>query len=345
MRKLEIEERRHLEILVKETKDFNERMRICVILAYDKGHCPEDIADILRISRSSVYGYLVDYEKSGKISNDPHEGKPCKLNQEQEEELKAYLAEVTYRSAKEICAYVKEKYGIEYTVEGMTNWLRRNDFVYKKPKQIPGKIDPEKQEAFIKKYEELKDALKPGEQILFMDAVHPEYQSQLAYGWILKGKTKTLGTTTKQERVHFVGAIELKNLNIIAKEYETVNSSHMIDFLKNLEDNVEATKIHVICDNGRANRNREVQAYVQKSTKLEIHYLPPYSPNLNPIERLWKVLHEEVTYNKVYRKFGDFAKAVRIFFSEGVSQLNQLLRRRINDNFQRIYPSPVQTSI
>lgn len=345
MKKLELAQRKRLEAIVKETKDVNERVRICVILAFDEGYSHEAITNILKISKSSVYDYLNEYEKSEKTHNNPHEGKPCKLNQMQEHELKSYLVGVTYKRAKGVCAYVKEKYGVEYTIAGMTNWLIRNGFVYKKPKQIPGKIDPEKQEAFIRKYEELKNTSTKGEEILFVDEVHPEYQSQRAYGWILKGETKTLGTTAKQERVHFIGAIELKNMKVIAKEYETVDASAMTDFLKFLEDEAKATKIHLICDNSRVHRNREVEEYVKHSKKLEIHYLPPYSPNLNPIERLWKVLHEEVTYNKFYGKFADFTTAVRDFFKKGVSQLTQILRRRINDSFQRIYPNPVQTSI
>ena len=113
MKKLEFAERNRLEAVVKETKNVNERVRICVVLAFDEGYTHEAITDILKISKSSVYDYLNEYEKSEKIHNDPHEGKPCKLNETQESELKAHLAEVTYKNAKCICAYVKETYGIE----------------------------------------------------------------------------------------------------------------------------------------------------------------------------------------------------------------------------------------
>lgn len=345
MKNLSAEDRSKLEGVVKATKDVNERNRICVILASDAGYSAEEIADILKISRSSVYGYLSDYEREEKTRNEPHEGKPCKLSQEQETELKAYLANVTYKSAKHVCAYVEEKYGISYTVAGMTDWLIRNGFVYKKPMKIPVKLDPEKQEAFIKQYHELKENLEEEEKILFMDSTHPEYQSQSAYGWILKGEVKTLATTAKQERVHFLGAVELNETEIITQEYETVNAESVIDFLKRLEQKVDAKTIHVICDNGKANRNKAVQEYLRNSQKIQIHYLPPYSPNLNPIERVWKLMKEEVTYNKVYKQFKDFSAAIRNFFSREIYHLRGVLRRRINDNFQNIPINPVQTSI
>lgn len=134
-------------------------------------------------------------------------------------------------------------------------------------------------------------------------------------------------------------------MEVITQEYETVNADTTVDFLKRLEERIPATKIHLICDNATSNRNKKVEEYVKNSKLIEIHYLPPYSPNLNSIERLWRVMREKVTYNKVYKQFKEFSRAIREFFYEEVNQLKQLLRRRINDNFQKIRINPLQTSI
>jgi transposase len=66
---------------------------------------------------------------------------------------------------KDICAYVKEKHGITYSRSGMTDWLKEHGFVYKKPKKVPGKLNPQQQEGFIEAYQELKKDLKPNEEI------------------------------------------------------------------------------------------------------------------------------------------------------------------------------------
>lgn len=71
--------------------------------------------------------------------------------------------------------------------------------------------------------------------------------------------------------------------------------------------------------------------------RIEIHYLPPYSPNLNPIERLWKIMHEEVTYNRYYQKFSDFTEAIQHFFRH-IGKKKSLLADRITDNFQKLEP-------
>jgi len=65
----------------------------------------------------------------------------------------------------------------------------------------------------------------------------------------------------------------------------------------------------MFCDNARYYRNKLVREYLVKS-KIEMHFLPSYSPNLNPIERLWKFMYERILYNKYYEKFSEFKEAV-----------------------------------
>lgn len=72
-----------------------------------------------------------------------------------------------------------------------------------------------------------------------------------------------------------------------------------------------------------------------KGTKITPHYLPPYYPNLNPIERLWKLMHEHATYNRYYPKFSDFTEAILGLF-DNIGLYLDIMRCRINDNFQRL---------
>ncbi len=90
-------------------------------------------------------------------------------------------------------------------------------------------------------------------------------------------------------------------------------SYYQITFFKALEECSKATTIHIICDNGRSNKNKKVDEHLETS-RIKVHYLSPYSPNLNPIERLWKVLREKKTYSKCYEKFVDFKIEIRNFF-------------------------------
>ena len=324
-----------LERRARQTKDKHEHTRLCVVLARSEGMSHELIAQAHRISVQSVYRYLAEYETEKKTQHDPRGGSQSKLSELEAKELHDHLQKTTYLQSKEICRHVKAKYRIDYTVSGMTFWLKAQGFIYKEPIKIPGKLDPEKQGIFIQAYEGLKASLKEDEEIYFMDAVHPEFQSKAVCGWIKKGEVKTLPTTSAQYRMHFIGALTLKKMELFVREYETVDAESMITFFAAMEESSKATVIHVICDNGRSNKNKKLEEYL-KTSRIKIHYLPPYSPNLNPIERLWKVLREKKTYNKCYEKFADFKEEVRRFFFEDIPKIKKELTTRITDNFQCI---------
>ena len=101
----------------------------------------------------------------------------------------------------------------------------------------------------------------------------------------------------------------------------------------------EASTLHVILDQAGYHRSQETQNAAQEKG-IMLHYLPPYSPNLNPIERLWKVMHEQVRNNVFFASAKAFRSALARFFEEKIPIIKNILRNRINDNFQTIKPVP-----
>ena len=92
-----------------------------------------------------------------------------------------------------------------------------------------------------------------------------------------------------------------------------------------------ATWIYVICDNARYYRSKAVQAYL-KTSRIKLVFLPPYAPNLNLIERLWKFFKKQVLYNRYYETFAEFKAACEAFFSNP-SQYEGQLRSLLTENF------------
>lgn len=344
MEKLTNQQKQELRKAVKQTRDVCERLRLCVILGYDNGDSIDQLASTLQISRRTVYSYLEQFHKSGKTKNDPQGGSEPKLNKEQEKELVEHLSTTTYLKAKDICAYIEKTYGISYKTDGMRQWLKIRGFVFKKPKKIPGKLDPQQQETFITEYNDLKENLNPGDVICFMDAVHPEYQSQAGYGWMKRNEQKTLQSTGKQVRLHLAGAICLTTMQLWTEEYETVDRDATIDFLKKLESSLEGGTIHLMLDNARANKNKKMNEFL-KTSRIKVHYLPPYSPNLNPIERVWKLMRESKIYNRYYESAAVFFKEIKSFFTEEIPRMTDVLAKRINDNFQVININPIRLAV
>ena len=73
-----------------------------------------------------------------------------------------------------------------------------------------------------------------------------------------------------------------------------------------------------------------------KNLNITLHTLPPYSPNLNPIERLWKIMNEHVRNNHYFATAKEFRQKIEHFFSDTLPAMGSSLNSRINDNFQRL---------
>lgn len=234
---------------------------------------------------------------------------------------------------------------VSYTVPGMRSWLQRHGFSYKKPAVVPGKASKEQQEAWLAEYEKLRLGLPEDETICFTDGVHPTHNVQPACGWIKKGVRKEIPTNTGRKRLNLSGAIDVVSHKIVIQEDETLNAESTIRFFQTLENAYPSkVTVHVFCDNAPYYRNKAVRQHLETS-KIVLHFLPPYSPNLNPIERLWKWLKERVIYNTYYEYFEEFKDAVFGFFdilssADAESTLGQSLKSRIRDKFR-----PIQTPL
>lgn len=224
----------------------------------------------------------------------------------------------------------------------MTKWLHANGFSYKKPHAVPAKANKEQQAKFIEYYNELKEKAGNKEPIYFVDSIHPQHQTHLTYGWILKGEQKLIPTTGRQRRLNFVGGICLNGHRIVYQQAEKVDADSIAGFLAHLrKSNPGEYRIHIILDNAGYHCDKLVKEFAQ-NLAIELHYLPPYSPNLNLIERLWKIMHEMVSYNKYYESFSDVTEATLNFF-KNIGRHKKLLKSRITDNFQILH-SPLFAS-
>ena len=339
------EERSALQKRHKKERDGRIRDRIKAVLLRDKGWTWMQISEALLLSEEILRKHVKDYQLSQKLKPD-NGGSKEKLSFEQSQELIAHLYNHTYLYTKDIAAYVASTYKITYSVSGMCYWLQRNNFSYKKPSLVPGKANKEHQEIWISEYFKLKQNLKKDETICFIDGVHPTHNTQLSHGWIRKGYRKEICSNTGRQRLNISGAVDLMEGKLHFQEDVMLNAQATIAFLKKVALAYPTKrKIHIFFDNARYYKNKAVRNYLNGS-KIQAHFLPPYSPNLNPIERLWKWMKERVLYNTYYKEFDDF-KAAIFGFLESISRLDplsdfgQAFSSRVRDRFRAIEaPAP-----
>jgi len=331
---LKPEEREQLLARHRKEREKHTCDRIKAVLAYDDGYSYSEIARILLLDDATIKRHIDGYLHHQKLSIE-NGGSVSKLTEEEAQKLLSHLNEIIYLYVKDICLYVEKTYKKVYSISGMRKWLLKNDFGYKKPHGVPAKADKLKQEAFIETYTALKAASKVDEPIYFGDSVHPQHQTQAAYGWIKKGVRKAVKMTACQKRVNIIGSINVATHQVVYQQADWVNFDSLKTFTIHLcAANPQAKTIHLVLDNAGYHKSKEFTEFI-KTTKIKIHYLPPYSPNLNPIERLWKVMREQVMYNQYYQKFSEFTKSLLNFF-ENIDAHKAILKTRITDNFQRL---------
>lgn len=313
--------------------------RLKAILFLDKGYSCVQVAELLLLDDDTVRKYRNTYLKQGAESllSDNNKGRKSFLSINQLEKLEKHITEYTYMDSKGIVAWIEEHFNIHYTTTGINALLKRLGFVYKKPVLTPCKANVEKQEAFVAQYEELKENLEEQDQIYFMDGVHPQHNTIASHGWIKKGTVKNLKTNNGRKRTNINGALNLKTKELFYLEDQRINSQTMIALLKIILQAQKQGKIYIVLDNARYYHSLIVKDFLKEHPRIILKFLPPYSPNLNIIERLWKILKKKVVHNKFYLKFEDFRKAV-IDFLENQSWKQKEFENILTDKFQIIKP-------
>jgi len=327
------DERAQLEQLARSVKDAKTAIRIRAILALGNGHTVREVAEILLLDEDTVAKWRNKFRKRKFFSDwlsTSTKGYSGRLTPEQEHAVDQFVAGEMVTDSKQVVSFIKDHYGIDYTINGATKLLHRLGFVYKQTTLIPGKLDEQTQAAFKQQYEKLRDKLPEDEVILFGDGVHPSHNVHATKAWVKKGEQKRIPTNTGRKRLNINGVLELETMETVVHYAETLNAQTTMELFDKIQEAYRGKKkIHLIIDNARYYKNRELQAYLRKrKCRIKIHWLPPYSPNLNFIERLWHYLKKYIIGVKRRQSFKEFEADIRSFF-EHIKDYEEKLKRFI----------------
>ena len=218
--------------------------------------------------------------------------------------------------------------------------LHRLGFEYRKPEVVPRHLDEAKQRAFIALYDKLMNSLPPDEAVVFVDAVHPTSAARAAGCWVDANEKVAIEQTAGRQRLNIHGAIDLETGQTRMIEAQTIDAESTIKLLESLEVLYSTTaRIHVFLDNARYHHAKMVQEWLSHpERRIVLHFLPSYCPHLNPIERLWGVMHKHLTHNKTYATYRQFTEATLGFLRQTVPKNWQQFCDSVTDNFRVISP-------
>lgn len=329
----------HREIKIKKLAD-----RIKAVLLLNRGFSSAQVSQMLLLDEGTVNRYLRQYRERdlAGLLEYRYGGRDGQLPLVQEQELKIHLDAHLYSSAKEVIRYVKHTYRVKYSLAGITHLLHRLGFVYKQTKLVPGKADGVKQQAFLDSYRRLQKEARSQDHLYFIDATHPVHNTRPGNGWILKGKAKYVRANTGRDRLNLNGALNAITHKTVVLSEPAINFEASIKLAQKLLAIHSRGRIHLILDQASYYRSRQFAAFVKRHRRIRLHFLPPYSPNLNLIERLWGFMHRKILYNHYYEKFSQFELAVLNFFKH-LRRYRKELDSLLTDSFQTLPTLQLQT--
>jgi transposase len=339
-----------LQELQRNTSDRDTYQKLTTLLMIHQKYPSQEIAFILGIDNSTVYRHFNQYVQFNNFDDYlATHYKPCvgKLDFKQKDQIKTYVRANICHTSLQVLSFIKDKFGVIYKPDSVIVLLHRLGFVYKKTKLIPSKADLEKQDLFIEEFRKIEQNLSLDELILFGDGVHPRHNTESTYAWIEKGQEKEVLSNTGRVRVNINGAINPANpTEIVTHDCETINAVTTLVWLQMIEKRFpKMTVIYLYVDNARYYRSKLVQEYLETS-RIKMVFLPPYSPNLNPIERLWKFLKKEIIKSDYTPDPKVFRQRIDDFFTN-IDKYKEQLGSLINTNFQKLksHSCDLQTSI
>lgn len=313
--------------------------RIKAVVSLNAGFSFEQIAAVLLLDEVTLRRYVQLFQEKGMegLLEYRYQGSKSKLSNTQLVSLEKYLTTNTLTTASQIRDYIFKNYQKKYSLIGATKLLYRMGFSYKKPKIMPGKASHELQQQFLETYKELKKELEEKDKVYFTDATHPTHNTNPSYGWIKKGKKNDvyIKSNTGRKRINLLGALNIVSKQALVIEKETIDAEAIICLLQKLWESQKQGRIYFILDNARYHHANKVKNWLLHHPRVKLIFLPPYSPNLNIIERLWRFYHQKITNNHYFETFQEFKKTTMIFFTnltDYKTELNTLL----TENFQTL---------
>jgi transposase len=278
-----------------------EHLRISAVKrVIEDGESPGVVMDSMGLCRTSIYPWLRKFEDGGweALAMKIAEGPEPRLSEKQRQQVRRWIVgkdprqygfEFGLWTRSIVAQLVEQRMGVALGVTAIGRLLAQLEITPQKPLRRAYERDPAAVKAWLEDtYPALRDqARKHGAEIFFLDEAGFDSEPRLGRTYGLKGKTPVVATTGQRQKVNVISALTANGAFWCQIYTERLNGTLFVQFLREFMRG-RSRRVYLVVDGHPAHRAQVVKDFIQEmGGRLEIHFLPPYAPDLNPDEFVW----------------------------------------------------------
>jgi transposase len=306
------------------------------------GKAHREIAEIAVVHPNTVTTYLQEYQAGGlEAVRRLNFYQPQSALQEHRTTLKEYFEQHPCASLKEAAAEIEELTGLKRSVPQVEQFLKKMGMKCRKVGCVPAKADPQQQAEFLSgQLQPRLDEAQAGQRaIFFVDAAHFVLVPFLGFLWCFA--RVFIQAPSGRQRFNVLAALHAVTHDLVMVTNDSyITATSVCALLHQLAALNLTVPLTLVLDNARYQRCVLVQQ-LAATLQIELLFLPPYSPNLNLIERLWKFVKKEALYSRYHQDFTTFKAAITEVLNETSGKHKQTLDSLLTLNFQTFDKSQI----
>lgn len=310
-----------------------QRMEVVYLKALGLRH--QEIGRIMRISQTTLHEYLLLYQQGGmEALKELNFHQPKSDLDDHQDMLRQEFDQKPPATIDEAAARIEKLTGLRRSPTQVAEFLKRLGLKRRKVGQIPAKADAEEQQQFLDESltPRLAEAQENKRHLFFVDAAHFVLQPFLGFLWSFT--RLFIKAPAGRQRFNVLGALHATTRQLVTiTNTGYVNAHTVAALLHRLVASFADLPITVVLDNARYQHCRFIKD-LAADLRIELLFLPTYSPNLNLIERLWKFVKKQCLYSKYYATFAEFKQAIEECLAAVSNKHQAQLATLLTLNFQ-----------
>jgi putative transposase len=316
-----------MERLLKKTRSRIEALRARILLLLHGGREPSEVAKLVGCARATVYRTLYRFEDlgEGSLLDQRHQRGPSKVTAEVAERLVGYIDgspqdfgwQRTTWSLELLAVQLAHDAGVRLSPSHVRNVLLANQVRRGRPR-VGLRIPVRGRRRILKEIDRWVESASPEDEVFYVDEADIDLNPRIGATYMRRGEQLVVLTPGKNVKRYVAGALNSRAGKVIHVVAERKNSDLFLALVDALRRAYRSAKrIHLVLDNFIIHKSRATPRHLATlGSRVRLHFPPPYSPESNVIERLWKQLHDHVTRNHRHRTIEPLMEAVDEFIRD-----------------------------